>query len=715
MTRCSKIVSFVISLSIVGGGCLDRKPTPVCPVPIEVGSNEVNVSQFDGVDILAVVDNSGSMAQEQQVLAAGFFTLINSLVNPPSDWPHPAVSDVRVAVVSSDLGLQYGDARDVTHSPLPSPDPRCDLNESRGADGRFLPITAQGNVITVLGDQIPCETDGNQCPPGYSCEQGRCSSLDGTNLMMCPSLADPYAATTGAMANTDFTAQVACLAIQGTEGCAFEQQLEATVRSLERDENKSFVKDSHLLAVLTVSDEEDCSMKDEGLFSTEEWVGRKLINTACNRTPENEGHLFETDRYREKLLAVKDYQENAVIFAAIVGVPDGDNICQGTGTDLRQNGCLAHPSMQLILGEMDDGTIHFVPACKRFDNQNVSLTDARPGRRFVEVAESFGDMGYVYSICNGDWSPAMAKIAGIIAQQIQPRCFAKKLEWEVLNDEEATLYPECENCGFAACSAVMERFVPVGEMLADKCPAALYEGLPPGEKDRYLGLITETEIETDGQVTGYKVSCPVPKLPAALECGAAEIGIAEHYGTRAGWYYCQVGETNGDVNLCQDGEDNNLDNLMDCDDPSCRTCDQCGGNDPRCLEGCAYRVVFTEAAQREGSLGTMSIQCMQQFTFADENCQEDSPKTCGDGKDNDGNGVFDCDNTLSSGETEAHQPDPNCCPMTVEDGKCNPDMARLFANCRKSAALNGAAADDRYAASQVDACKDQAERIGCSW
>lgn len=715
MTRRTTIVSFALALVTITIGCMDRKPTPVCPVPIEVSTNDVNISQFDGVDILAVVDNSGSMGQEQQVLAAGFFTLINSLVNPPSDWPYPAVSDVRVAVVSSDLGLQYGEGRVVDHSPSPSPDPNCDLNGSRGADGIFLPIAVEGNVITVLGDQIPCEANGTQCPVGYTCVQGRCNSVDGTNLMTCPTLGGPYTETTATAQNADFTAQVACLAIQGTTGCAFEQQLEATVRGLEREENKSFVKDSHLLAVLTVSDEEDCSMKDEGLFSTDEWVGKTHINVACNRTPENESHLFGTDRYREKLLAAKGNQANAVIFAAVVGVPDGDNICQGTGTEIALNGCLSHPDMQLNLGTMADGTIHFVPACQRFDDQNVNLTDARPGRRFVEVAQSFGDMGYVYSICNGDWSPAMEKIAGIIAEQIQPRCFAKKLEWEVLNDEEAALYPECENCGFAACSAVMDRYIPAAEMSADNCPAALYEGLRPEEKARYLDLISEAEIQMDGQTTGYKVSCPVPKLPAALECRDAEAGVAAHFATRAGWYYCQVGEADEGINLCQDGQDNNGDDLIDCDDASCRTCDQCGGSDPRCLEGCPYRVVFTEAAKSAGSMGALRIQCLQQFTFEDENCQEDSPKTCGDGIDNDGNGVFDCDNTLSSGEPDPHQPDPNCCPMHEENGKCIPDMARLFANCGAGAALNGASPDDPYAASRVDACKDQAERIGCVW
>ena len=97
----------VLAYAILAMGCLDRKPAPVCPVPTEIASNEQTASDFDGVDIVVVVDNSGSMAEEQNILSTGFYTLVNSLIQPLSpendpDWGFPAVDNLRVAIVTSD-------------------------------------------------------------------------------------------------------------------------------------------------------------------------------------------------------------------------------------------------------------------------------------------------------------------------------------------------------------------------------------------------------------------------------------------------------------------------------------------------------------------------------------------------------------------------------------------------------------------------------------
>jgi hypothetical protein len=67
----------------------------------------------------------------------------------------------------------------------------------------------------------------------------------------------------------------------------------------------------------------------------------------------------------------------------------------------------------------DQGLIsftHFAPACERVDPvTQAAVTSARPGRRYVKVAQAFGCASYVYSICNEDWSGAMVEIARLIA------------------------------------------------------------------------------------------------------------------------------------------------------------------------------------------------------------------------------------------------------------------------------------------------------------
>jgi hypothetical protein len=51
----------------------------------------------------------------------------------------------------------------------------------------------------------------------------------------------------------------------------------------------------------------------------------------------------------------------------------------------------------------------------------VQVTDAYPGRRFVELANSyFGGDSYIFSHCNADWSPAFDALGVMIASKLTP-------------------------------------------------------------------------------------------------------------------------------------------------------------------------------------------------------------------------------------------------------------------------------------------------------
>ncbi|MCP4679123.1 MAG: hypothetical protein GY854_27255 [Deltaproteobacteria bacterium] len=379
-----------------------------------------NCAGFEGVDVLVVVDNSGSMEQEQQVLATSFFTLVNSLVDPPPDptWKYGTANNVRVAIVSSDMGLQFGEDGSTDGWPYGDLVGTCDVQE-KGDDGRFSDILVEN--ITVNSNQIKCGEEASQCPTSdWTCSSDKCVAPGGGNSgeVSCPSLsgADSWTETTKDTENLDIARQVACLAQLGTEGCGIEQQLQASIKSLSRSGQSGFIRDNHLLAVIVVSDEEDCSVKDKGLFSTQEWQGSH-INTACNLPESNENNfLFEPKYFHDKLVELKGGQASAVVFAAIVGVPDGNNSpCQGIGDTL--DGCLSDSSMKYEEAEFDNGSgkfNHFKPACQR-ESGGVVVTSARPGRRYVKLAQEFGCAGYVYSICNEDWSEAMREIARLIA------------------------------------------------------------------------------------------------------------------------------------------------------------------------------------------------------------------------------------------------------------------------------------------------------------
>jgi hypothetical protein len=585
--------------SIIWGGCGDEKDAEDENEDPVYDTTEIVLSGFTGVDLLVVVDNSLSMDAEQQILSTGIYTLINSLVNPivGDDWPFPEVENVRVAVVTSNMGLQYGDDGSDQGFPYGLKVWGCTDQEPKGDDGRFMGYKT--TTINPESGKISCEDGGGQCPADWNCnDKSKCIAPDATTTN-CPDLpgSSNWAQTDEEQKNAKLATQVACLAQQGTGGCGIEQQLEAPVRALSRTNQREFLKDSHLLAILIVSDEEDCSVQNEGLFQTKEFKSGAgsdgLLNVGCNLPESNEtSFLFDTNRYWEKFVALKDNQARAVIFAAIVGVPTGEK-CEGTGDNLGD--CLDVPEMQLKIQDFDDGTNmfkHFAPACDRDDDDGVEVTSARPGRRYVKVAQKFGPSGYVYSICNADWSPAMAKIAAILGQNLVTVCYPKPLEW---NPESGT----------ANCEVIVELRQ---EPSMTECPASLTTA--PGYNSEFETI--EMTLDSNGEVLQVVAHCPLPKLPtSSVDCDSVEQELKDS--NVPGWFYCE--DKNEDFSdNCDDGLDNDEDARVDCEDEGCQDCDVCAGSGIGCRNSCKFSVRLSDQA-RDIALGSrVYVACPQHET-----------------------------------------------------------------------------------------------------
>ena len=492
---------------------------------------------YDGVDLLIMVDNSGSMMEEQQILAEQFFPLINHLTQPiqgdPS-WSFPRVENLNVALVTSDMGLQYGDNGDTSLSPWGVP--TCDVKD-HGDNGAFMPINDSVTEMSIPDDFIECEPYGNQCPDGFECaDDGFCDSSDDTNLVACTDDGSDLFATSASVPNSDIAAQTACLALQGTRGCGFEQQLEAMLRGAET--HPSFIEDNHVLAVVVVSDEEDCSIEDPALFSTPEWLSAVEQNIACNANATNESYLFDPARYHDRLKALKGGRDDAVVFSAIVGVPNTEESpCEGTGTELAAAECLDLTEMEIVPQEFVDPPtgsqyVHFRPACTRTNSETgMDMTVARPGRRFVKVAEDFGDDGFVQSICNEDWGPGLESVGDAIAQKLTQPCFPTAAPWT----EAAT--DDCPECGTVSetCDLFIEYAGTADELEDFECPSDLAADLSDDEQDE---LLAKTITETDGD--NKTVYCAIPKLPAPLACDDAADQF-EDIAEMTGWTYCENG------------------------------------------------------------------------------------------------------------------------------------------------------------------------------
>lgn len=371
------------------------------------------------IDLLFMVDNSHTMREEQAALRAQFPRLIERLIqgvdlDGDGTLEYAGARDVHLGVVSSDLGLP-------------------------GLEGQRI----EGCI--GLGDEGMLNNAAS--PEVTGCSQQTfaprfLSYVDGTS--------DP------AQTATDF----ACLATLGIDGCGFEQQLESTLKAVwpGDDMRVTFVTDTQgfgrlgnagpgfpngdfirndpsdlsLIALVLVTDEEDCSSHRLDHFVPS--ASPNGLNTRCyyESLRGDDSNLYSIDRYTQLFRMLRPGNEQLVIFGAIVGVPQelvtpdklaavdyDDPAAVGAFYD----GILAHERMQYMIDDKgtpevleDDG----LQASCTLGPEAEPIARAYPPRRIVEVAKSFGRNGFVQSICEDDFVPAIDLIITRIAETLVP-------------------------------------------------------------------------------------------------------------------------------------------------------------------------------------------------------------------------------------------------------------------------------------------------------
>jgi hypothetical protein len=166
-----------------------------------------------GVDLLFVVDSSHTMQQEQAALGSAFIDHFVAVL----EAEHGARPDLHIGVITTDMGIGEQEASIQN----------CSVNGDDGALRR--PATACAPTDAYLID-----ADG-----------GATVNYPGT-------LAEAFQ----------------CLITVGTEGCGFEQPLASLRRFLNRDDAAAFLRPEAALAVVILTDEDDCSADDTHLFDT---------------------------------------------------------------------------------------------------------------------------------------------------------------------------------------------------------------------------------------------------------------------------------------------------------------------------------------------------------------------------------------------------------------------------------------------------------------
>lgn len=371
------------TLATTLAACPDREVARVDPRQNREQEKEVPVQINRNLDILFVIDNSGSMREEQASLTANFNRFINVLDNIEGGLPN-----VHIGVVSTDIGAgPYG----------------------------IMGCTGNGDNGILQNDPAAgaCNTPG---PERYINDIANADGVTRTTNY------------TGTLAET-----FSCIAELGTTGCGFEQPLESMRRALNGSnaQNNGFIRDDAFLAVIIISDEDDCSAEQVSMFDSDPALDTvdstlgPLTSFRCFEfgvectpdTPRSAGprqdcatrlnsqYMYDVDEYANFLKSLKD-DPGQIIVAGIIGNPSPVNI----------------------------GTKDNEPT---LDASCTSASgDADPGIRLQSFLESFPNRNTSTTICNDDLSDALTVIADLLAKVIGNPCIEGDL---ALTDGE----PEC--------------------------------------------------------------------------------------------------------------------------------------------------------------------------------------------------------------------------------------------------------------------------------
>ena len=443
---------------LLATGCLTRSPD------VDLGGStyrtlaDVPPAPNQDIDILFVIDNSGSMADHQADLTRWVGgSLFGVLTEELGEAPN-----LHVAVVTTNLGAGG------------YPIAAC---TGDGDGGRFQ------NTPRVSGCTAPTDRFLIDVDDGAG---GRLRNYSG-------SLGDAFA----------------CIGLVGISGCGFEQPLGAMRRALDGSvpENVGFLRPSALLLVVIVSDEDDCSAFDPGLFdpsqdSLSDPLGPRTSfrcfeqGVVCDDdAPRRSGEKSrcrprDDSRYLSTMASFADFLEGlksdptmvlvAGIFGAASpvvvvtdedGIPSLETVCQRPPPECEPPAASPYPDATLGPSSPDAPP---APVCP---------PSASPGVRLAGLLDRFPARGRFDSICGDDMRIALRKTAvltGAVAgakpcllgaardvradvSGVQPSCHVYDVVGRRTPTERRTELPACEVSSQRPCFRLATEAATCGE------------------------------------------------------------------------------------------------------------------------------------------------------------------------------------------------------------------------------------------------------------
>lgn len=321
-------------------------------------------------DILFVVDDSPSMANEQDKLAAAFPELVDRLdaLDPPVDW--------RVAVMTTSVDERFG--------PCVSGD-----------------ATAPQACSAAFGGT------------GFACESGACvRRFDSIAGRLVSASGNPAVIDRSRASRDEVVRQFRENVRVGLDGSRHEQPLRALSRAFGNGGLDGFWRPDARLVVLVASDEDDCS-DSSGRFVGLEQTSSGFEDRCEESARNDDGALDSLAEWIENFrnLPVPGGVRE-VAFGAITGLGEGTND-PGMCTDPSCAAGCEGPSGTAACDSACDGALQPERCRDECRGECVRFCGAQvPGRRLARTARAMS--GPLASICEPSFGPALAELASVM-------------------------------------------------------------------------------------------------------------------------------------------------------------------------------------------------------------------------------------------------------------------------------------------------------------
>ncbi len=366
-------------------GCFIIEPDPVpcsnhCVPPEEV-VDVMTVSS--NLDLLFVIDDSPTMIDKQVAFRTAFPAMVDKLAGIEGGMPN-----LHLAVISSDMGTSaVGDDQ-------------------------------AGASIGQVG-QGGCVRTGK----GGAFQLGQATLLESDDTFV----------KIGRDGSKNFEGELAPLFGQmsalGAGGCGFEQPLAASRAALSGsvEANAGFLRPGANLAVIVLSDEDDCSAEHTTLFGPDGGPMGALqsfrcfrfgvqcdqdtdtLGTKTNCRPAAATHVANPDTFSNAMLATKG-DPRRVMFGGVVGTSGPVEVVSRA----QPGGGAEVPAV--------------AAACKFTPSGGGAEITADPGIRFAALANEFPGISKLESICAENLAPAAASLGDSIAAMMTDTCLPNRAD-----------------------------------------------------------------------------------------------------------------------------------------------------------------------------------------------------------------------------------------------------------------------------------------------